>query len=474
MVKYHLWQEVRFARCKKEGLLIYLFQRKWRKDDPDETGIQFDDINGGVTVRMGRILLSAVVLATGLSVAGLSGQLCAADSDAVVDLIENDLGGYISYNDDDEVIEVDLANCTATDENVAEIVEVFPKLEKLWIWGAEISDKSVESLQKCANLKDLTLENTGIRNPSGKLLASYPNLEKLTLRRATFMDDEGLADLTKAPKLQYLTLLYCNFTDTGMKAVSTMKQLKLLDLRGNVLISDAGIQSLATLTNLKALRLRNTQLTDAAFDALAGMKGLRVLSIEDSGSLTDAGVAKICSYCAIEEFDLFRCSSISDKCMESIATLKNLKRLKLRGSPVKGPGLAAIAGFKKLEFLDLSETSVGDEALQVVATLPQLKRLDLWLTQAGDGALEAISQAPELEWLSLKSTKVTDAGLTKLAKCGKLSYLDLEATGITDAGLKGLEVLPLGTLSLKFTPAVDGGENQTAIKMAHPKVKILK
>ena len=421
------------------------------------------------TVRMNRFLTAVVVIAT-----GLAGNVMAADTDEVIDLIENELGGYFDENDDGDIISVDLLNCGTTDENVATIVEACPNLQKLILWGAEISDESVKLAGQCAGLKELTLENTGIRNPSGAMIAAMPTLEKLTLRRATFMDDNGLAELTKAPKLRYLTLLYCNFSDEGLKAVATMKDLRLLDIRGNIRITDAGVASLQPLTAMKALRLRNPLLTDAAFDALAEMKGLRVLSVEDSASVTDAGVAKICKFGLIEELDLFRCAGLTDECMKSIATLKNLKRLKLRGSPIKGPGLAEIAGFEKLEYLELSETSMGDDAIQVVATLPKLKRLDLWLTQVGDGAIEAIAKVPTLEWLSLKGTKVTDAGLRSLTACQKLTYLDLSETGISDAGLSGLESLPLATLNVKFTPAATGGENLDAIKAAHPKMKLQK
>ena len=417
------------------------------------------------------LAMSLVLISASMTASTQASAADATDYD-VIDLIENELGGYFDVNDDGDVISVDLANCGTTDEQVEQIVAALPKLQKLSLWGAEISDRSVELLKNCADLKDLSLENTSIRNPAGKIFASYPVLERLTLRRATFMDDEGLIALTKSPKLRYLTLLYCNFSDDGMKAVATMKDLRLLDIRGNSRITDAGVGELKTLTVLRALRLRNMLLTDAAFEALADMKALRVLSIEDSADVTDAGVAMICKYCPLEEFDLFRCAGISDECMKAIGTLKNLKRLKLRGSPIAGPGLAELAGFEKLEYLELSETNIGDEALQVVATLPALKRLDLWLTPVGDASLEAISKVKTLEWLSLKATKVTDAGMKQLAGCPKLSYLDISQTTVSDAGLAGLDKLPLATLNVGFSPASDGGPNLHAIHADRPKLKI--
>ncbi|MDO4557341.1 MAG: hypothetical protein Q4C47_00040, partial [Planctomycetia bacterium] len=104
---------------------------------------------------MNRFFTMAIVM-----VVGSAGNLMAADTGDVIDLIENELGGYFDENDDGDIISVDLLNCGTTDGDVATIVEACPKLRKLILWGADISDESVKVIASCPELKELTLENT--------------------------------------------------------------------------------------------------------------------------------------------------------------------------------------------------------------------------------------------------------------------------------------------------------------------------
>lgn len=129
---------------------------------------------------------------------------------------------------------------------------------------------------------------------------------------------------------------------------------------------------------------------------------------------------------------------------------------------------SAVSGIAtaNIEALDLSGSQgLSDRGVQILARLPQLRRLDLGGTGVTDRALMVLRELPLLEALSLSGTRVTDDGMRHLAHCDALRRVELmwtrtgdgaiaalggkvklthfaSGSGVTDKGLRLLHELP--------------------------------
>ena len=83
---------------------------------------------------------------------------------------------------------------------------------------------------------------------------------------------------------------------------------------------------------------------------------------------------------------------ITDKEIEHLKWMIDLKQLSLNGGNVTDAGLGHLGGLTKLEVLDLCNTKITDA----------------WR--------DAMPELPKLAWLDLRGTKVTDSGLRKTAQ----------------------------------------------------------
>jgi hypothetical protein len=84
-------------------------------------------------------------------------------------------------------------------------------------------------------------------------------------------------------------------------------------------------------------------------------------------------------------------TSVSDRGLKNLATLKRLHRLMLAGVRTIGPGFSHLERLTALQELDLTTTSVTDEALVHIAKMSGLERLALCNSDVSD----AFGQASE-------------------------------------------------------------------------------
>lgn len=163
------------------------------------------------------------------------------------------------------------------------------------------------------------------------------------------------------------------------------EQISELDLRGES-IGDEQLRQVARVPNVKRLNLLGTKVTANGLQALVGLKKLDTVFIEDS-RITDSVVMKLgelkmlhtlwvaatrggnraTSEGAVGELNL-AWTAISDRCLSSIAGLKNLVWLDIRDTKVTDSGVEALFGLKNLKDLLLGGskvTRVGRFRLQV-------------------------------------------------------------------------------------------------------------
>lgn len=92
-------------------------------------------------------------------------------------------------------------------------------------------------------------------------LASFPELETLSLDETTAADDE-LRHLKSVPNLVALDLAKTGISDEGMKHIAALESLERLAL-SNTRVTDAGIELLLSLKKLKWIDVSDTAITDA-------------------------------------------------------------------------------------------------------------------------------------------------------------------------------------------------------------------
>jgi Leucine-rich repeat (LRR) protein len=232
-------------------------------------------------------------------------------------------------------------------------------------------------------------------------LAGLPSLSRLDLS-LTRITDHGLQQLKNAPGITELNLRYAELiTDAGLVAVKGWKRLKRLNLRGTK-ITDTTLQHLSGVTSLEALDIGFVQVTDVGLDALTSLPNLKELVI-GGNKLTDVGLQPLRQMPGLIALDLsgqqrtdsgLWSISLTEPGLDAVATLKNLRHLRLNGTGVSARGLEKLTSLVQLERLDLQGCSrIGDDAAPVLAAFPALRVVDLTGTPVTGKGIAALRRA---------------------------------------------------------------------------------
>jgi Leucine-rich repeat (LRR) protein len=216
-------------------------------------------------------------------------------------------------------------------------------------------------------------------------LARLPELRKLDLSLSR-ISDRGLRGLRAAPKIEELNLYFAEqVTDEGMSIVKGWKHLKKLNVRGTK-ITDNTLEFLASVPTLESLDIGFAEVTDVGLDRLTSLPNLRELTIAGN-KLTDVGVHLLRQLPQLTYLDIGGSQrtdsglwfvSLTEAGVESIATLTELKELRLAGTAVSARSIQKLKNLGKLERLVLQNCKrVADDSVPVLSSFPQLKVLDV-------------------------------------------------------------------------------------------------
>ena len=161
-------------------------------------------------------------------------------------------------------------------------------------------------------------------------------------------------------------------------------------------INPPDLVRLAELTHLKALYLPGP-----IFNPNAGRHPDHNPHMRHLAKLTDLEVLQLSDH-------FITTIKLRDTGLEQIASLTNLRELRLPLTEVKGK---ALGPFRKLRFLDLSFAPVDDAGIKNVEGMAELSKLYLRDTQVSDDGLKSLSSLHQLTELDLHGTRVTDRRL---------------------------------------------------------------
>jgi Leucine-rich repeat (LRR) protein len=251
--------------------------------------------------------------------------------------------------EDGRIVAVDLRSSWVTDSDLPRLAQL-PDLKRLDLSLTRISDRGLRALKTAPAIEDLNLYFAEqITDEGASVVRNWKHLKRLNLR-GTKITDSTLEFLAGVPTIEWLDIGWAQITDTGLDHLTSLTHLRWLTIGGNKL-TDTALQFLRQMPQLEYLDIGGQQRTDSGLWSLL---------------LTDAG-------------------------MQAIATVTELRELRLSGTAVTARGLALLEPLPKLERLSLQGCRrLRDDAASTLAALHHLQWLDLKDSGLGKDAVAQI------------------------------------------------------------------------------------
>lgn len=219
-----------------------------------------------------------------------------------------------------------------------------------------------------------------------------------------------------------------------------------LDLSDRSLF-DSSLECLTVFTHLRELNLAKTSVIGGG---LAFLKDLPLTWLKLAGcrNLSDKGLQSIASLVHLETLDLSYCTGIAGRGLAHEKPLEHLRVLDLeRCSTLQEEVLASLAAMPALEDLDLSDTQVDGMGLMHFRNNTTLRKLSLeGCARLNSRTLPHLLNLEALEVLHLGRTSIGDADLEQLKALQNLRELHLHgcarvtADKVAELRARGLRV----------------------------------
>jgi hypothetical protein len=209
-------------------------------------------------------------------------------------------------------------------------------LKRLDLSQTRITDQGLAYLKTAASLREVNLAYAEkIGDPAHAVIKHWKNLRRLSLR-GTVIADETAASAASLPDLEVLDIADTIVGDFGVEALTTAPKLKELTM-GNIRMSEVGFQSLRQLTTLSHLDLSGRRhqgpadISQRGIEAIASLRQLRVLKLGHN-RFPVKSFALLAAMPAIEKLGLEFCPEINDETLNYLASWKSLRWVDLHGT----------------------------------------------------------------------------------------------------------------------------------------------
>ena len=189
-------------------------------------------------------------------------------------------------------------------------------------------------------------------------------------------------------------------------------------------------------------------MNDEELSQLTLFSSLKSLDLTDA-FLSDKGIESICKLTQLKSLNISGSSSSTDFLIQTLGRFKSLTELNISGFKEVSKLVHILP--EALKLLDVSCCQIGESGLKIIGTFRNLKTLNL----AGsigieDKHLENLGVLSHLENLDLSFLKIGDLGVMYLMDLEALKDLNMKGCrNITDRGVKNLCCQSLTSLGLK-------------------------
>lgn len=227
--------------------------------------------------------------------------------------------------------------------------------------------EDLKNLLPAQALVALRLERVGVDDAALAECQLLPRLKRLVLA-STKCTRAVVEPLGKAQELQLLTLQDVALTDDDVARLVELPKLESLSLFGSKIVTDQGVRNALKPKRLTSLSIESPKLSDEALMAVLG-----------SSTLTSFGVS---SEQITGRHLVSRKGNISAK----------LQGVGLYGTSIDDDAFATFRDYPQLTYVNVHHTNLSDKSIDVLISLPNLKRVEVGgsrMTRAGVNRLQA-------------------------------------------------------------------------------------
>ena len=326
-------------------------------------------------------------------------------------LIENTVRELIGRNDNGALFSNELWDITSftvsKDAMYCEDLVKLPYLKSLSIEGQSFD--SIRFLASLSELTELTLNNCRFMVSDLSIIASLPNLQRLTLSGCSL---STIAGLENAQNLVYLDL--ANNTIRNLDPLAYMMNLQEVNLEHNALTN---LSALSGLTNLKKLNVSYNSLT--SLTPLATCTNLTWLAANNNDLINLGGIDNLpaLSHLSVNH------NSLTD--ISPIASRATLTELHVANNEIED--ITSLAALNGLEVLDFSSNKV--KTLPAWADDAKLRVIDGSHNEIK--SLKVLGNQMNLTHVYMDYNKITS--ITELENCYKLVLVNVYGNKIKSA-----------------------------------------
>ncbi|WP_345682305.1 redoxin domain-containing protein [Novipirellula caenicola] len=325
----------------------------------------------------------------------------------------------------------DAPHPSITDVGLAQLKQ-FPNLEELDVTGSEITGSGLERLAlDCPKLRRLVVSHCGLSPDELRHIGLFKQLEQFRCYGTALEDsvvkqfgaltnlrqlagelqvsNEGIEALSALPNLEEMVISgKCD--DSCMASVAAMPCLRDLTV-AHTRITNAGFALLADNTKLEHVQIIGNRITTRCIDTLATMPNLRRLGLmavkpRNGGEPAWKNLESLTP--SLSELWLMGCPSLEESDFAKLAQFRDLKTLRIEGGrAITDEHVKHLKSLNKLDYLQLTSTVITDEGVIEIMALPALRRLRINCLATEEG-LEALARAPSIRYVTIGSPNLTD------------------------------------------------------------------
>jgi Leucine-rich repeat (LRR) protein len=284
----------------------------------------------------------------------------AASAGAAADTRWIEKAGGVVTIEEGKVVAADLRSSWITDSDMPRLAQL-PDLKRLDLSLTRISDRGLHALKTAPAIEDLNLYFAEqITDEGASVVRNWRHLRRLNLR-GTKITDSTLEFVAAVPTIEWLDIGWAQITDTGLDRLTSLTHLRWLTMGGNKL-TDTSLQFLRQMPQIEYLDIGGQQRTDSGLWSLL---------------LTDTGIQAIATVTELRELRLSG-TAVTSRGLALLQPLPKLERLSLQGCRrLRDDATSTLSTFHHLQWLDLKDSGLNKDAVaRVRSALPDCKVVD--------------------------------------------------------------------------------------------------